>query len=243
MLVSFTGTVHISEEYPCGCQKTPEIDVLRYINVGLVIVYLTIFATTNISILYSLRNEADLFDGFRIKSMTVGLVFLVVTLVGFMILLLEPTGAFVIFYANLEILLCLVLFVLKEGSFTGPFILGKLQQLLSPILTIPLESRSQDTIEEDDCGIFVENPEPNRLTMHSSAGQPNSEQQRREANFPQQLSISALVHGSAISHPDDMPQIENESIFGATELSQRNTVERKKGKVLPKIVYIREASC
>lgn len=239
MLLSLPGTVHISEEYPSGCHKTPEIDVLRYVNVGLVIVYLTIFATTNISILISLRNEANLFDGFRIKSMTVGLVFLVVTLVGFLILLLEPTGVFVIFYANLTILLCLVLFVLKEGSFTGPFILGKLQQLLSPILTIP----SQDTVEEDDGGIYVGNPEPNRLANHSSEGQPSSEQQRRKVKFPQQLSTSALVHGSALSHPDNMPQIENESNFAATEMSQRNPVERKKGKVLPKIVYIREASC
>ena len=52
----------------------------------------------------------------------------------------------------------LVQFYLNESSFTEPF------------------KGTQDTIEEDDGGIYVGNPEPKRLANHSSEGQPSSKQ-------------------------------------------------------------------
>ena len=72
--------------------------------------------------------------------------------------------------------LCLVQFDLIESSFTGPFILGKLQRLLFPILIILSGKGTQDTIEEDDGVIFIGNSEPNRLAINTSEGQPISEQ-------------------------------------------------------------------
>ena len=72
--------------------------------------------------------------------------------------------------------LCLVQFYLNESSFTEPFILGNLQRLLLPILIISSGKGTQDTIEEDDGVIFIGNSESNRLAIHTSEGQPISEQ-------------------------------------------------------------------
>lgn len=155
------GTVHITEVYSTGCTVTSESDILFYVNLTLAISYLAIFVFTNMSILWFMRDKVNIFEGFRVKTMTIGLIFLAVTLFGCMLLVFKPREPIMIIHLNVSILLLLCLFAIKEGSFTRPYILEKLHCLLclqnSSTTHESLET-AQNRLDEDDGGIFMGNP-------------------------------------------------------------------------------------
>ena len=234
------GTVHITEVYPTGCTVTSESDVLFYVNLGLAISYLAIFIITNLSILWFMRDEVNIFEGFRIKTMTIGLIFLAVTLFGCMLLVFKPREPIMIIDLNVSILLLLCMFAIKEGSFTGPFILEKLHCLLhlqnSSSTHESLET-AQNRLDEDDGGIFMGNPSIVTGQSGLSTGIAGVQTGTSTGNKHEPLSASSLLQMSD-THPDNLPPVE---ISSSSNLRQ-GVVPQQRITKLPKLIYIREAS-
>jgi len=209
--------VHTTEVYSSGCTVTAESDVLFYVNLGLAVSYLAIFIITNLSILWFMRDEVNIFEGFRIKTMTIGLIFLAVTLFGCMLLVFKPREPIMIIDLNVSILLLLCMFAIKEGSFTGPFILEKLHCLLhlqnSSSTHESLETE-QNRLDEDDGGIFMGNP--------SIVTGP--------------LSASSLLQMSD-THPDNLPPVE---ISSSSHLRLPSEHHSRMITKLPSLIFVQE---
>ncbi len=165
------------ESFQSRCPVTDGKDFVVLVNIFIVSVYLAIFILSNIILKFLFRNEnQDNGQGFRLKTMTIGIV-VVAGVLGFLgIIQLLPNSDFDLkpVYVLTSVLISgLGLCIIKENEFTFPFLLSLFQQIrctdpnaVDPIVPIfPMQELNPRTLRvnqdcriidlEDDGGIFM----------------------------------------------------------------------------------------
>ena len=198
--------------------------------------------------------------------MTIGLTVLVASLFLSILLVFKPGEILIIVGILLAIILCLVLYIIKEGSFTGPFMIGKLLQLLHMVYPNPAFRIVQVRPEDDDGGIFIGYPPPTpRMSDQSQNRQSGVRAEGCQSEMvlvhQQPLSVSTFVHQQPLSVSTFVHQQPlSVSTLGHTPKTlqatlapidvdsmdnmyahnvNKSTVTRTKG--VPKFVYVQEA--
>ena len=175
------GTVHILESFKSRCSPTEEQDYVALANAIIVSLYLIIFILSNIVLRIVFRNEEqDHFQDFKLKSVTIGIVFVLAALVISGLVLLWPDSDYGIETTYIIILVeigTLMLYIIKENEFTFPYMLNLFpwsncinSNLVAPLppAVYPLQELNSRALQtrssnqdcrvidiEDDGGIFM----------------------------------------------------------------------------------------
>ena len=163
------------ESFQSRCPVTDEKDFVVLVNIIIVSVYLAIFILSNIILKFLFRNEnQDNGQGFRLKTMTIGIV-VVAGVLGFLgIIQFLPNSDFdlkPVYVLTSVLISALGLCLIKENEFTFPFLVNLFLKCTDPNAVGPivpanhmqelnpraLENNQNCRIVdlEDDGGIFM----------------------------------------------------------------------------------------
>ena len=164
------GTVSAVETFPTRCPTTLEKDDnVVVLNAVISATYFSVFIITNIVLRIAMRNEdQNNFQNFRLKSVTIGIIFVAAVLgVASMILLLpKPNFDLRVIYTIILIdIFGLLLYIIKEKTFTFPLILSLWNRFRNPNSVVPeppmplpfqeLNARAlENNISRQDCRII-----------------------------------------------------------------------------------------
>ena len=163
------------ESFQSRCPVTDEKDFVVLVNIIIVSVYLAIFILSNIILKFLFRNEnQDNGQGFRLKTMTIGIV-VVAGVLGFLgIIQFLPNSDFdlkPVYVLTSVLISALGLCLIKENEFTFPFLVKLFLKCTDPnavgpiVPAYPLQQLNPRALEnnqdcriidlEDDGGIFM----------------------------------------------------------------------------------------
>ena len=168
-----------TETFPTRCPITIEKNTIAIIFSVIFTIYFCVFIASNVVLRIPLRNEADdnILD-FNLKSVTIGMIFIVAALGVAAMILLLPRSDFDLRIVYTIILLdisALLLYIIKEKEFTFPYILSLWNRFRNtnavvpgPLPALPLQELNPRVLEnnragqgcriidlEDDGGIFI----------------------------------------------------------------------------------------
>lgn len=174
--------MHLIESFPSNCMPTADTDYVVYMNITLVVMYFFIFIISNIVIRcsFQVENQEAFGDCLKIKSMTVGFLFLVgCASVIFISGLKSPNQAELVHcQINIFGVSSLIMYIIKEREYTFPILWSLIPHrmnnvaipALQPASSLPMQQLNPaalNHLEElppgvrrvtewvDDGGIFV----------------------------------------------------------------------------------------
>ena len=163
------------ETFLSRCPVTAEEDSVMLANTIIVSVYLAIFILSNTILKFLFRNEnQDNVQGFQLKTMTIGIVFVAGLFVFIGIVHFLPNSDFglkPVYVLTSVFISALGLYIIKENEFTFPFLVNlflwvKCTDAVSPIVpAYPIQELNPRVLEnnqdcriidlEDDGGIYM----------------------------------------------------------------------------------------
>ena len=164
------GTVSAVETFPTRCTITLEKDDNVLVRYAVILgTSFSVFIARNIVLRIALSNEVqDIFQDFRLKSVTIGILFVAAGLGVSSMILLLPRSNFdlrVVYTIILIEIFGLLLYIIKEKAFTFPFVLSLWNKFRTPNSVVPeppmqlpfqeLNSRAlENNVVRQDCRII-----------------------------------------------------------------------------------------